>query len=479
MATFAIPSPDELRDRALRGLNAELPELRTGEGTLPRAEVSTYARITADNHIRISQLDLDATPDTATEAGLERWAIVLGVARKSATGARKADALEIRGTNGSVVPVDTQLTHGSGLVYKVTAAVTIPAAGVTTADIEAVSTGASTRLNAGEALRFTTPPAGIELAARLVLNLDEGGDDIEPIGAWRARVVQKFRDGSNGGRVSDYEANTLAASDAVRSAYPYANKPSARIVSIAALKDGTGTARVLSAAERDAIDEYLTDPSRKPITDEIVVMTTPTQVVHVDVRISVLDSAAFDWDDSAGYTVTSWNATTRELVISPSLPGELAVGHLVTIKSASPGTSGSDGYPAQVSALIPPATCVLAPYGGRAQPLSWTPSPGDNVYASSVTALKVRTNILDGYEVGDAFTDGLNTLGPANPDHAYGDWESDVIKAKLQAAAFVVPGVSNASVAAPAFDVSAEEFAFPDDDQVELLIPGEVVVRTL
>jgi hypothetical protein len=102
-----------------------------------------------DNHVRIGAVDNDATPLNASETGLGRWADVARHRAQGRHGARKAQALEVRGTAGAVVPIDTELTHSSGLRYRVTAAVTIPVAGLTYADVEAIDTGPSTQLSAG------------------------------------------------------------------------------------------------------------------------------------------------------------------------------------------------------------------------------------------------------------------------------------------------------------------------------------------
>lgn len=475
---YTLPTVEELRDRGLRGANAELPEYRTGPGSLAYAEVATFATIVRDAHVRLDVIDADSRPDTATEAGLDRWGTdVLGVPRKGATGARKAAALEIRGTNGAVVPVDTEYTY-QGIRYKITSAVTIPASEFIYADIEAIDTGPSTRRLKGESLRLTPTIAGIEQSARLVLDVDEGGDDEEPIGAWRARVVQRLRVGVQGGTRSDYEQWAEEALPALRTAYPYPNKPTLGSVAVAGLKDGTGSARALTTAERDTLLAYL--ETKRPITDAVSVLITVPTAVHVDVRIGVLSSAAFDWDDAAGYTVAAWTASSRELEFSPNVPPDLAVGDLLSIASASPGTTGSDGYPAVVSYVVDATTVLLAPYGGRSEPFSWTPQVGDGIYASSATAVRVRDAILNGYTVDDVFIPGINNLGPANPDHSYGDWEADVTRNRLTAAAQIkgAPGVVTVTVVTPAADVEAEEYAAPDDDQVEFFIPGEVIVRS-
>ncbi len=280
MPDFETPDVVELRDRYLAALKAGLPSQRTGPRTLARIEAGVAAEIVRDNHARLDELDRNATPLTATERGLVQWAELLRVPRKVATAARKAQALEVRGTVGSVVPVGAQLVHASGLRYQVTVAVTLPIGGVATTDIEAVDVGASTRLPAGEALRFVTAPTNIDQTARLVRDLDEGGEDEEPVGLWRRRVVQRHRVAVQGGTRADYEQWVLESAAAIRDAYIYyPNKPTAGSVALVGLKSGTGTARVLSAAERGLIEAYVEKlrPIRPPATPSGPMAMPPTR----------------------------------------------------------------------------------------------------------------------------------------------------------------------------------------------------------
>lgn len=487
MADFDTPSVEELRDRGLRALNAELPEQRTGPGTLARAEMSAFARLVADNHQHIGALDIDVNPRTASERGLLLWSTVLDVPRRGATGARKALALELRGEPGAVIPMGAELLHPSGLRYRTTTAATIAGA-VAVTDIAAIDTGPKTRLSAGAALRLIAPPVGVDQAARLVRDLDEGGFDQEPIGLWRQRIVQRWTQGAQGGNRSDYEQWVLAADtpflDIVPqadSAYVYPHKPTLGSVGLVGLRLGVGTSRVLSGLEGAAIRLYVGE--RRPITDIVSMMTVRTRAVHVELMLRTLPRAAAPWNDGDSvYTVASYDGASRQLTIAPALPPTLGVGHRLVIASASPDSSGADGHPAVVSALIDTTTVVLAPYGNRSAPLAWAPAAGDRIYAQSEATERARQAVLDGYTLGcgvDAETvPGINQLGPANPGHRYGDWLSDVTRDRLAAAALSVAGITSAEVITPISDVLAREFAFPDDLDVELLIPGQVIVRS-
>jgi uncharacterized phage protein gp47/JayE len=229
---YTVKSAQELRAVFLRTLAAYLPAVPTAPGTFAYLEGAAFARLVADVMVRLDELDRNATPLTASEAGLAIWAELLDVPRGGASGASRSQALRVNGAVGAVIPANTTLTHRTGQQYEIPSAVTIPASGTALADCRALGTGTATNITAGEALRFDTPPTDISPASRLELDL-LGGTDEEPLGQWRARVVQRFRIAVQGGTRSDYEAWMLAALDTVRFlAFVYPNKPTVGTVSV-------------------------------------------------------------------------------------------------------------------------------------------------------------------------------------------------------------------------------------------------------
>jgi uncharacterized phage protein gp47/JayE len=223
------------------------------------------------------------TMASASETGLAVWAELLNVPRGGASGSSRSQCLRVNGASGAVIPANSTLTHRTGLQFEVPTAITIPASGTALADCRAISTGAATNITAGEALRFDAAITDISPAARLERDLT-GSADQEPLGQWRARVVQRFRIAIQGGTRSDYEAWCHEALPTVRFVpYPYPNKPTVGTVSIAGLRVGSGSTRSLTTAERDAIADYL--ETRRPITDQVVVMeTVPTAAARTGIR---------------------------------------------------------------------------------------------------------------------------------------------------------------------------------------------------
>ena len=76
---------------------------------------------------------------------------------------------------------------------------------------------------------------------------------------------------------------------------------------------------------------------------------------------------------------------------------------------------------------------------------------------------------------------GLNILaegiGPANPARVYGAWSGALIRSVLHKLATYTRAVSNAEVITPGADYEAEDPAFPDDEEINFIVPGKVLVR--
>jgi uncharacterized phage protein gp47/JayE len=478
MADFTIPTFEEQRGLYLRALANRHPATRTGPATLARAEAGAAALVVTGAHEHLRAIDADVTPATASEQGLGLWALLCDVPRKPATGARKAQALLVSGTESAVVPSGALLEY-QGMTFATTSSAAI-VAGLALLDVAGVSTGPSTRIEAGAALRFVAPPAGIETTARLVKTLDEDGEDEEPIGDWRERVKAIWAERRRGGNIRDYEQWALELNGNAE-AYVYGAKPGRGSVSVAALHRATREARALTAPERAALAAYLAE--LRPVTDQVFVLETLVVRVHGTVDLEVFSSYPWDWDDSAGYTVASYDLASRELEITGTWPN-IGPGALLTVASADPDASGATGRPAIVAAVLSPSVVSLAPID-VGEPLDFLPVAGDTVHASSATALAAWRAALEGYRIcgdtrGGRLQPGLLALGPANPSGRYGAWLADVRRDRIESAASSVTGVLSATATIDG-ELSGVresiEFAFPDTTLVELLVPGQWIVR--
>lgn len=481
MADFTTLTYTELRALLLRALQTELPEHRTGESTLAYSEISAYTQGLSYISEYISAIARNLTPLTADEAGLTQWGTTLSLPRKGPTAAYRSLCLQIRGTPGSNIPISTVLSFGNQ-TYQTTSAAVIGVDGLAVTGIISTTLGSEAKRVTGETLIFTTPPAGIETTAVLILDVNQGGLDEESLGAYRERLLLRWRQGAQGGNRTDYQQQVLLY-DFADSAYIYPAYPGIGTVTVAATRDGSGDARLLSVSELSQIETALTEWA--PVNDTVVMADLITRRVDVDVRVEFQPEYPFDWDDTDGFTVLAWNASTQELQFNTNIPGDLDVGDLLIVKSQDPSVSLSDGVPVRVAAITAVDTVGVTPaVSTRSVAFNFTPQVGDSIYASSELALDIRNRIESGYSFVDSegaqqFKPGIDQLGPANPSQQYGNWTSDLKLNNLIAAAVTLPETIDIEIVSPVTDEVSILYPYPDTEKIELLISGEIIVRAL
>ena len=137
---FPTPTLAQTEERLRADTQSRLPGT---DPLLRRSFVGAFVRgIAGAVHLLfgyIGWIARQAFPDTAEDAELLRWAAIWGVTPVAATEA--TGTLSLTGTNGTVVPSGTVWRSGDDIDYETTAEVTI-AAGVATADVDAVVAGA-------------------------------------------------------------------------------------------------------------------------------------------------------------------------------------------------------------------------------------------------------------------------------------------------------------------------------------------------
>jgi len=456
----------ELQSDYELSLKAEYPDLTITDGGLARRESLAYAQGIWGLEVRLDAITRGITPATAaTAAELQPHADAVQVPRKGATAASKAGALEVRGTPSTPLAQGLQLTATGALAlqYEILTATTIGGDGTVRADIGSIDVGSQTRLRPPQAFTFNAPPAGVNQTAKLLDAIDEGGDDEEDFGLWRERVLQVWRTRRQGGNRTDYETWALEVAF-VEQAFIYGNRPARGSVSVAALQAGSGATRALSPTQRADVLAYLN--ARRPITDVVYVVETPTKASHGTIELVMAPGFETDWAGQA--VIQSYDPVAKTIVVD-AIPAGLAIGDLLTVTSIDTAARGGLGRPARVSSVLG-ATISLAPLQGS-DPVGFTPILGDLIKPSGDKH----------YEVWQLVNAYLETLGPANPGRIYSlDWRSDVTVAAL-AGLLQDPAVEPFIVSSTiALEGGGESFAATDFDwpdlELELIVPGQWVV---
>lgn len=496
---YQVPALEELLGFLVALFKGLLPDRNIGSRFVPAWKfVKTIAGAGTDVHAHVDSAIKDVMPNSARGAALDRWLKIKApgglTQRKGATGARKAAAGRVRGSVGSTSAVGDQLVHrASGLIFQINSAVTIPAAGYFDADIAAVDTGSKTRLAAGEILEYLSTPPGLQTQVELQKDLDEDGDDQEQDGAARNRLLAAFAQPSAGGNQADYVGWALAQVG-IAQAFCYPGRAGLGTVDIAALHAGSGTARILNAAEVTSLLAALQALCPAQVIAGLRVLTAigggtdAANLANVELLVTPDGSAQyqFDWDDTTPPVVLAWTADTRLLQFSAARPGTMQAGHRICLKgvaSSQDGTpyviealSGTDSVILQTAPTINPAATDIVYAGG---PLTSIIRDAILAHINGDTLYAGPSGPLPGATAGS--TVGLQVLasgiGTANPGGVYGAWTGGLLRGTLAQIAMYTRGVRNQNVVTPAADLEAVDYAFPNDNQIGLLTPGYVLVR--
>lgn len=453
---YDVMSMDELTDLVVASYASLLPDKNVGRNSDNWKRLRVLAGAVADLHAHIDAVWRDSMPDTATGESLDRWAAVVGLERRAATAASADNAGKVRGTNGSTWTTSDVLVAKSGLTFRPTAGGTMGVTGEALIGVIGISTGPSTRLTSGEVLTWQSTPSGLEDEVELQADLASGGDAAELDGSLVVRVVNRLAQKALGGSANDWEQWALESSPAIATAYVYPNRNGLGSVDIAALKSGSGSARLLDSTERADLLTYLN--GLRPVTAAVRVLEVITQSQDVEVKVTPESDPrlARDWDDTTAPVVASWNAATRTLTFVGTRPASMQVGSRLTVANTA-------GVEMAVESLVSTNAVVLANAMGQ------TPASPNNVYSGGPLVTPARNAIIALFD----------SLGPRVGSFGFGNWDSTLRTSTLFETVQTTVGVLDSSFVTPTLNISPADDAYPDDAQVRVLVPGNILVRYL
>lgn len=454
MSSYDVLNVDDLTDALVAFFANLLPTKNVSRNSDNWKRLRAQAGGIADLHAHIDAVDRDALPDTAKGVALDRWGAILKLPRKGASPASADNAGLIRGTNGSTWTTSDTLTHKSGKTFRPTAGGTVGAGLSALTGVVSISTGASARLAAGEVLTWSSAPSGLEAEVELQAALDSGGDDAELDGPYRVRVLARMAQPAAGGNVTDWQNWALESSDTIATAYVYPNRSGVGSVDVAALKAGSGAARLLDGTERAALLVAL--DGLRPVTATARVIEVTTETLNVEVTITPESAARFvrDWDDAVAPAVLAWAPSTRLLQFAAARPATMAVGDRIVVA----GTSGEELV---IETLSSTDSVVLVDAKGQ------TPVAAALVYSGGPVIGPAR----------DALVALIDALGPRTGSFGAGYWEGTFRLSKAFEAVQTAEGVLDSTWIAPVANVEPTAEAYPDDTTVALLVPGSILVR--
>lgn len=257
---FTRPSLNEIVDRVQSDL---LARIDGANSLLRRSVIKVFGYVFAGVcHLLYGYLDYIKNQIFASYADTEYLDIIgaeYGVTRNAASKASGSGSTT--GTNGTVIPISTELISDDGVVYETDAEQTV-AAGTATLDFTAKDAGADGNDDASITLTFVSPISG--LSSTLTVDADgiAGGADEEEDDDYRQRILWRKQHPPKGGCEADFIAWMKEISGVTR-VWVFSEYAGSGTVGIAFTRDND-TDIIPSAAQRTSAEEYLvehTDPT--------------------------------------------------------------------------------------------------------------------------------------------------------------------------------------------------------------------------
>ena len=236
-------------------------------------------------------------PDTAELEYLARWASIWGVSRKDPSFCELT--IQLSGTEGKVVPADTEMQSDTGLKYVVRDEGTI-ATGTVSLIIKCEVSGVQGNLPVDSNIKLISPILGITSEGS-VLSVVTPGVDQESDDSLRARLIDKIQRPPSGGNANDYIQNCIEIDGVTRAwVFPEVN--------------GKGTVGVKFVVDAEVdivpVTQKITDVQVlmdiwRPITADLEVSAPSKLPLDMEIKITPNDAA----------TQASCEAEIRDLII--------------------------------------------------------------------------------------------------------------------------------------------------------------------
>lgn len=223
-----------------------------------------------------------AIPIKSAKAFLDGWLETYGLPRKEPSAAFGTSAGT--GVNATLLPANTLLQSQDGRQYRVVADVAV-VAGMVTPSLIALVAGAAGNLPPGSALTLVSPISGIdaEFLADAVSGLS-GGADLETDQLAIYRLQQRLSNEPMGGTPADYARWALTLPSITR-AWGLRNPAGPTSAGVIIMADGNLPNGVPTAAQRQAVFDYIRDPRRGP-PDELFVIIPTLDLLDFTIRLS-------------------------------------------------------------------------------------------------------------------------------------------------------------------------------------------------
>jgi len=261
-----------------RGLSDGRP---THEGSDTFTQASVLAGLSQDLRARIAWVHDQNFVDTAASDLLERHALLrTNITRRPPAGA--SGSVDLSGSSGTAFSAGLEMVDQQGQEFKLSEGGTLDGNGEATVAAEAVSTGASTNLQAGAVLTLVSPPAGLTAQAD-VSAAWTGGTDTESDAELLARHLWLLRHPPAGGNKYDYVSWAMSVAG-VYQAYVFSLRRGLGTCDVVILTDSVTR---LPSAGLVADVQALIDEKRPTAAKDSDALVPDTKSVDITAQITV------------------------------------------------------------------------------------------------------------------------------------------------------------------------------------------------
>jgi len=218
-------------------------------------------------------------PDTAEKEYLEQWAKVWGIQRKAPTFAKRS--LTFTGTNGTIIPLGTELQTADEVVFLTDAAGTV-ASGTVTIGATAKTAGTTGNVGTGSQLTLVSPIAGINSAATVSASGVTDGTNLEKDDALLARILARIQEPPRAGVPTDYVAWALEVAGVTR-AWCFPQYLGLGTVGLTFVRDGD-SGIIPDSAEIAAVLAHVS--TKKPVTANLSVFAPATTTINFTIAVT-------------------------------------------------------------------------------------------------------------------------------------------------------------------------------------------------
>lgn len=314
---LTVRTRDQVRDRWLRDYLFRVPDADTGVNSQPYIDGTLVANVVAPIYSNANNLANATTWLTARGEELTDWAAQLGRSRRPATGAIGYVIIEAATGGGSIL-AGTELRHvAKGMRYQVIVGGVYQNGDLCA--VEGIDTGLGTNLEAGETLKWLSPPAGILSTCLVFENSDgsglSGGSPEETDEELLDALIDLHANPPASGNDAEVASFIMSLQGiAVQRAfvYPCIEGPGEYAVAFTMRPDRVGGSRIPNGAQIAKVDAELR--AKFPADDGIFVASILSQRFTPCIRVRWVDNV------NGFVDVKPWPAYASPKVIVDSSP---------------------------------------------------------------------------------------------------------------------------------------------------------------